>query len=188
MTSRSNLQIDMFGDDDPLSHVRHKWRNTIEGKGGKCPVCDRWGKVNVVHLNESMCLSLLWMSRAPLNDEGYIDMQGSTTRAVMRSRSYPHLAKWGFVEKAPKSEDKSKKSDGFWRVTHSGFKFIKNEFSVPDRVFTYNKDLEGWGKRDVFFSQCFGRYFDYEEVMKETFNFAQVRFSKGNKGSPKKRK
>jgi hypothetical protein len=155
--------------------LRDQWRKTIEGKGAHCPVCDKWGKINVVIVNESQALSLLWMSRTTIKENDYIDMQKTPPRFVLKSRSYHHLAKWGLIEKPPKNNDKTKKSDGLWRVTEKGFLFLNNRLRIPNKVFFYNKEIEGWGEQLIYFKDCFGKHFDYEEVMSNTFDLNAVK-------------
>jgi hypothetical protein len=155
--------------------LRDQWRRTIEGDGGHCPVCKRWGKINVVIVNELQALSLLWMSKATLDENGYINMQTTPPRFVLKSRSYHHLAKWGLIEKPQKDDDKTKKSDGFWRVTEKGFLFLNNQLRIPNKVFFYNKEVEGWGEQLIYFKDCFGKHFDYEEVISHTFNLNAIK-------------
>lgn len=68
-------QMDFFSDErEFLLELRRNWTKAIEGDGGHCPCCDKWGKINNYNLHETMAATLKWMSVAGTDGDGYIDM------------------------------------------------------------------------------------------------------------------
>ena len=60
------MQLDFFGDEkNYLAQLKTNWRATIEGDGGHCPCCNKWGKISPFTITETHALALLWLSRAP---------------------------------------------------------------------------------------------------------------------------
>ena len=167
-------QLDFFGE-GALDAIRSNWRTTIENEGGRCPCCDRWGKINAVSLTENMALSLLWLSRQPVNDQGFVKVPDTAPLWIAKSRTYPALQHWGLIVKVDKTEDKTKKSEGLWQVTTKGIAFLKNQISIPKKCFVYDKGIEGFSAEEIFFCDAFGKHFVYAEVMSDTFNLNNIK-------------
>ena len=69
------MQLDFFGDATSyMDQMKANWRATIEGDGGHCPCCGKWGKISPQGMNETRALALLWLSRAPSDDDGWVDV------------------------------------------------------------------------------------------------------------------
>lgn len=169
------MQFTLFGKPDKyLADLRAEWRNTIEGDGGRCPCCDRWGKINAQPLSEIMALGLLWFSRTKGDANGWIDVPKRAPRWMMRGKTYATLARWELLEKNGGSDD-GKKSIGLWRITKKGRDFINGDIAVPDRVYTYNNNIEGFSNRLFYFYDCFGKHFHYETVMSDNFNLNAIK-------------
>jgi hypothetical protein len=169
------MQLDFFGDEGQyLSQLKTNWRATIEGDGGNCPCCGKWGKVSPQGMNETRALALLWLSRAPSDVDGWVDVPKTGPRWLMRGKTHTTLQHWGFVESSGHAED-SKKSDGAWRVTPKGLHFICGTITVPRKAYIYKNVVEGWSDECVSFRECFGRHFDYAEVMADNFNLNAIK-------------
>jgi len=176
-------QMDFFGEErDFLAELRRNWTKTIEGDGGHCPCCDKWGKINNYNLNETMAATLKWMTVASTDHAGYIDMGGKAPRWSVRAKNFTTMKFWGFVEPAPKARPKDKKvaglvtkTSGLWRVTERGRAFVYGGLTVPIRAFVYDDRFFGWGDKMTTFKQCFGRKFNYEDVMATNFNWFTLR-------------
>jgi len=151
-----------------LKQHRDAWRHTIEGEGGYCPVCSRWGKIYGRGLNETMARSLIWLASMPL-ENGWVNVPAKAPRWVVRSNQLPTLKWWGLVERHP-SDPKSKiKYSGLWKATDLGYDFVNARERVPKKVFTYNDEVEGHSTETVSIDQCFKYHFDYQEVMTTHF-------------------
>lgn len=157
-----------------LSRMRSNWRATIENDGGYCPCCDKWGKISPFPMTEIMALGLLWMSRAPTDEWGWVSTPLHAPRWMLRGKSFTTMHRWGLIEQAQRSEDPARKRDGLWRVTDKGRNFIAGEFTIPKKVYIYNNQVEGFSEEHVSFKDCFGKHFDYGAVMSENFNMAQL--------------
>lgn len=148
---------------------RDAWRHTIEGDGGYCPVCTRWGKIYGRSLNQTMARSLVWLVAAPLDDNGWVDVPLKAPRWLVRSNQLPTLKWWGLVERCPADKDSKIKHSGLWRPTALGYDFVHAGARVPKKVFTYNDRVEGHSTETVALHQCFKTNFDYQEVMNSHF-------------------
>ena len=153
-----------------LSKLKKDWRNKIEDKGGYCPCCSRWGKIYGRPLNETMARSLIWLSFAEKDANGWCNVAKDAPRWIVRSNQLSTLAWWGLVERLL-IEDKNKKTKftGNWRVTELGYNFVNGIAEVPHKVFTYNDTVEGSSEKMIKISECFKVYFDYQEIMQTRF-------------------
>jgi hypothetical protein len=93
---------------------------------------------------------------------------------MLRGKNYTTMAKWGLIEQGG-HDDKSKRSDGFWRVTAKGLHFLCGTTTVPRKAFIYNNQVQGWSDECVSFRDCFGRHFDYADVMADNFNLNGIK-------------
>lgn len=151
-----------------LQAHRDAWRHTIEGEGGYCPVCARWGKIYGRSLNETMARSLIWLVSAPL-ENGWVNVPAKAPRWLVRSNQLPTLKWWGLVERHPSDKKSKIKHSGLWRPTDLGYEFASSRKRVPKKVFTYNDEVEGHSTETVSIDQCFKHHFDYQEVMNSHF-------------------
>lgn len=151
-----------------LQAHRDAWRHTIEGEGGYCPVCARWGKIYGRSLNETMARSLIWLVATPL-ENGWVNVPVKAPRWLVRSNQLPTLKWWGLVERHPSDSDSKVKHSGLWRPTDLGYEFASARKRVPKKVFTYNDEVEGHSTETVSIDQCFKHHFDYQEVMNSHF-------------------
>jgi hypothetical protein len=145
-----------------LDKLRSAWRVVIDGEGGRCPCCDRWGKVYPRSLNETMAQSMIWLAKQSANGD-WVDIPQRGPRWLVRSNQLPTLRWWGLVERLD-TEDKTKKHSGFWRATEKGILFAQNRLQVPKKVYTYNAEVEGFSEELVTIQDCVD-FFDYSSVM-----------------------
>lgn len=146
-----------------LESFRKEWREIIEAEGGRCPCCDRWGKIYKRSINETMARSLIWLCKAPAQD-GWVDVPNQAPRWLIRSNQLPTLRWWDLVQRAT-SDDVDKKHSGLWRPTELGIAFVKGEVSMPKTVYTYAGEREKYGDEIIKIHDCFGTHFSYAEVM-----------------------
>lgn len=152
-----------------LQNLRGMWRTTIEGDGGRCPCCDRWGKIYPRSINENMARSLIWLCHAPVHEEGgFVDVPSQAPRWLIRSNQLPTLRWWQLVER-DESKDPDRKHSGHWRVTDLGRDFANGKVSIPKKVYTYNGEREGYGSESIHIHDCFDSHFSYQEVMNGSF-------------------
>ena len=108
------------------------------------------------------------------NTEGWVEVPPIAPQWMLRGKNYQTMAKWGLIEKGSKTNSATK-SDGFWRVTDKGRRFIAGEIPVPAKAYIYNNDIEGWSEQEVYFRDCFGKKFDYSLVMSDAFCWADIK-------------
>lgn len=146
-----------------LKRLRLEWRKTVEGKGGSCPCCGRWGRVYRRPLNATMARSLVWLCLAS-QSEDWVDVPKTAPRWLVQSNQLPSLRWWDLVVRLA-SEDEDKKHSGFWKPTPLGRAFCKGEATVKRCVYTYAGCFEKFGGADVKITDCLGEGFSYSEVM-----------------------
>lgn len=167
------MQTDLWNE-TYLDDLKSTWRATIEGDGGYCPCCGKWGKISPQGMNETRALALLWMSRAPCDAEGWVDVPRIAPRWLLRGKTHTTLQHWGLVEPGAHT-DHTKKADGMWRVTTQGLHFICGTLSLPKKAYIYNNKVKGWSDERVYFRDCFGLRFNYDEVMADNFNLNAIK-------------
>lgn len=162
-------------------NLREEWTKTIEGEGGHCPVCDRWGRIYARNINRTMARSFIWLCQTYLRgSEGengpldWVDVPKDAPRWVVRSNQLPTLAWWGLVERCPKDLEGKAKYSGMWRPTTKGLNFYWGEIKVPEKVYTYNNQVEDYSAKLVSLPECFEDTFDYEATMQERFDERNV--------------
>ena len=115
-----------------LKRLRADYRKVLEGDGGNCPCCARWGKINTFHLDETNALSLLWMKKNEVDADGWIHTAKVAPRWMMRAKSFSTMRHWGLVESAP-NDDKEKKGAGVWRLTNKAHNFVGGKVRLPKK-------------------------------------------------------
>jgi len=159
-----------------LEQLKTDWRATIEGRGGHCPCCGKWGRINPATMNETRAMALLWLSRAHCDANGWVDVPKAAPRWLMRGKTHTTLQHWALVESGA-SNDTAKSGSGLWRVTAKGLHFLCGTINVPRKAFIYNNLVEGWSQEQTSFKDCFGRKFDYAEVMADNFNLNALKIT-----------
>ena len=85
-------------DYEALKQLRDQWRVVIEGDGGHCPCCDRWGKIYRRGLNSSMARSLIWLVQQPDRGDGWVHVPDNAPAWLLRSNQLGTLHLWGLLE------------------------------------------------------------------------------------------
>jgi len=156
----------------PMTATRHlkklqdEWDATIAGEGGCCPVCGKFGKVYKYKLSQGLALALKWIADHGA-DDGWVDVQTKGPRWMLRSKTYPLLAHWQFIES-------QNARSGVWRVTDLGRDFLGGFDVAPCAVYVYDNKVMALDKENTTFRGCFGVRFDFDELMSDQFNWADV--------------
>ena len=142
--------------------LNEDWVKTIQGSGGHCPCCGKWGKVYRIKMSHALVRALDWIAHNT-NDKGWADVQGGAPHWMMRSKTYPLLEHWGLlVSMAPRS--------GFWRVTPLGIKFLREQVTVPAAVYIYDNKLWGVDSTHTTLRGCLKVNFDFNELFTSRFD------------------
>lgn len=166
-------QFDMFeGEGHFLAKMRSNWSKSIEGDGSHCPCCGKWGKVYKTKLSQHLALCLRWIAISA-DEEGWVDVQNTAPRWMLKSKTYNLLEHWGLID------SKSHRS-GIWRATLRGWDFINGLSTVPAAVHIYDNKVWGFDSEETSFHGCFGKHFDFDEMMSEQFSWANIKKGDGN--------
>lgn len=149
-----------------LKKLQDDWDATISGEGGCCPVCGKFGKVYKYRLSQALALALKWIADNGM-DDGWIDVQAKAPRWVMRSKTYPLLVHWGFIEA-------QNARSGIWRVTDLGRDFLAGFEVAPSAVYVYDNKVMALDAENTTFRGCFGVRFDFDALMSDRFSWAEV--------------
>ena len=151
-----------------LNQLRREWHLTIDGDGGRCPCCDRWGKIYSYRLTGSMAATLRWLCEQSPTGE-WINMPENGPRWALRGYQFATLEKWGLLERNSLSKKEAEEADvkhsGFWRPTENGRKFDEGALAVPKIAFIYNNAVLRFSEQLVFFNDCLGKKFSYLATM-----------------------
>lgn len=154
-----------------LEEARAQWRATTEGDGGRCPCCDRWGKIYGRNINKTMAAAVVWLFQQEGDENGWVHLPTKAPLWLMRSKQLPSMRWWGLIErKAKDPKDASARFSGFWRLTELGKQWVVGHASVPRMAWTYDGEVERLDGDPVTVSQCFDSYFDYSEVVAGRFD------------------
>lgn len=161
-------QTDMFdGEGSWLAKQRSDWNKSIEADGAHCPCCGKWGKIYKTKLSQHLALCLRWIDQHG-DEEGWVDVQNTAPRFMLKSKTYPLLEHWGLIESQAHRS-------GIWRSTLKGADFLAGSNNQPSAVYIYDNKVWGFDAESISFRACFGVHFDFEELMSERFNWANIK-------------
>ena len=148
-----------------LALLREHWGLKIEGLGGYCPVCDRWGKIYPRSLNSAMARGLLWLVKQQPRSDGWIEVAEIAPRWMLRTPQFASLKYWGLVATMPVDKGSKVKSSGLWQVTDKGRAFAHQQLTVHKYVHVYNDTALGLDGDQVYITDCLGDKYDYQQIM-----------------------
>jgi hypothetical protein len=161
-------QVALFeSETDLIERIREKWAIAIGGDGAFCPCCGKWGKVYKQKLNEHLALCLRWIYVHGGTD-GWVNVQNTAPRWMLKSKTYPLLSHWQLIESQGSRS-------GIWRATAKGRMFADGLESVSSAVYIYDNGIWGFADEEVSFRGCFGKHFDFDELMSERFDWAKLK-------------
>lgn len=155
--------------DQVLEDLKDEWRETIEGDGGCCPLCGKFGKIYKTKLGAGLTLALKWIADHGGQD-GWVDVQVKGPRWMLRSKTYPLLTHWNFLESR-------QHRSGEWRITDRGRDFINGQILAPLAVFIYDNKKVAVSEETITFRESLELKFDFDELMSSQFrweNLSQV--------------
>jgi hypothetical protein len=155
--------------DDTLTSAREEWREVIKRDGGRCPCCDRFGKIYARKFNSTMARSLIWLSYAECDSEGWVDVPMVGPAFVIRTNQLPTVRWWNLIERR-ENDDPKKKDSGMWRITRLGEQFVSFGDSIRSTVFSYNAKVIGYSDDQMRITEAFKSRFDYDKVMRTWFD------------------
>lgn len=153
-----------------LEQLRQTWKSTIHGDGGKCPCCDRFGKLYSRTINKTMATALKWLVEQNQQKglREWIDVPNTAPPYVLRGYQLTTLRWWGLVERELPDPKVNKKHSGHWRATLKGIDFVEGRVEVPRKAYHYDGDAVGFSDDQTGYEACLKRKFDYDSTMTET--------------------
>lgn len=147
-----------------LKKAQRRYAYTIARKGGDCPCCGRFGKVNAHGLTRAMTATLIWICKQGGINRKWVNVQESAPKWLIKVRQTHKLAYWGLVVKRS-SNDPKKKDSGYWRITKLGMRFLREGKKIPKRVFIYKKQRVGYSNEKIHPTDVY-EDFDFQKAMR----------------------
>lgn len=157
-----------------VSSARQAFFKAAEGKGGTCPCCDRWGRINPYHLNSGMARGLIWLYHwNRVNGwHSYCHLPSQANRMVLTANSMGKLRHWGLVIRDINNHTKKAKS-GMYRISQAGRWFIDGKTKAPEKIWIYNDEPYSRAEKLITIQQALGEKFDFEKVMNDHYQEAK---------------
>jgi hypothetical protein len=134
-------------------------------QGISCPYCGQQARLYKRTINESMARFLIWLVAEYTIRRDWIHIsEAPEIQARRGGGDYSKLAYWNLIE-LKSNDDKKKKTSGYWRPTDTGINFAFCRVSVPRAVLVFDGQVYGFSEDRVKIRYCFGRRFDYREIM-----------------------
>jgi hypothetical protein len=160
-------QGDLFG--DRIGEVREQYQHILMSTGGRCPVCDRWGKLYKRPLNATMVRALAWICKLSGQGSLWVDVPEEARigkGTYDHTKQYSTLKYWGFLEHKVNDDKPLQKESGIWRPRPLAWRFLWGQEPVPLHVYTYNDELRRRGHEMIYVHDIIDG-FNYPEIMKE---------------------
>jgi len=191
--------MDKVTHESARDYWKQLWRHAIEGDGGHCPVCTRWGKLYRRTINRNMALSLRWLhnkstQRVEQGLDEWFSVPESKTNWVIRRQEVGKMRWWGLTERPAKNDPvlgrvKTKaKQSGLWRCTPEGVAFLKGDITVPECVWVHKDNVEATSSEKVSWEDCIPANFNYAELMSANFNDVIKTYDAENKNKKNTKK
>lgn len=134
-------------------------------KGTTCPCCEQFVKLYKRKLNSGMAITLIRVYKA--NGRAWTNVKDFLREnKYTNSHDWTLLRYWGIMEEEMKEpDDEMKKTNGVWRITEKGQKFIFNKIEVVSHIKIYNGKLKGFEGNLIGIREALGNKFNYAELM-----------------------
>ena len=145
-------------------------KNFLRGnyiKGCVCPCCGQFVKLYNRPIHTSMAKDLIRLYHIHNNDDWnkYYHISKIRTRTA-GGGDFAKFLYWGLVKELEKdSNDASKRTSGYWKITDKGKQFVENRIKVEKHAIIYNSKLLKFSEDFVNIKDCLKDKFDYNELM-----------------------
>ena len=131
--------------------------------GITCPCCGRLCKLYPRKLHKEMATFLIQLVRAAEHDDGWIHIRNLLPASPKASTDGSYLTHWGLLETKP--SDPGEKSDGFYRPTDKGKRFVQGKVRVPSHAYIFSGRCYHFSDEQVSITEALGQPFNYREMM-----------------------
>lgn len=139
-------------------------------KGTICPCCERIVKIYHRSITSAMAYGIVLIYRYFKNHpnaewlhiEDYfktLDIPSSIRGDVAK------LKYWELLEGKKGLREDGSKRNGYYRMTEKGKMFAQNQLQVPKYMIMANRKCLGFSDELTYINACFGRKFNYDELM-----------------------
>ena len=147
-----------------LKDAREDWQRAIEGDGGYCPCCARWGKIYRRPLNASMARALIWLVNTPHRGDGWVHVPSAAPVWLLRAQQWSSLHLWDLVM-GQRPEHTKLASSGLWQPTDLGRAFAADRARVKRYVYVYNNKVLECEGDEISIQEALGDKYNYAEIM-----------------------
>ena len=84
---------------------------------------------------------------------------------VTKDRNFNQLINWNLMQPM-QSEERTKRSSGFWKATEKGVQFVQDKIQIPKYVFTLDNKVIGYSDQQINIYQALSNKFAYQELFK----------------------
>ena len=91
--------------------------------------------------------------------------QHSNNWQVTKDRNFNQLINWNLMQPM-QSEERTKRSSGFWKATEKGVQFVQDKIQIPKYVFTLDNKVIGYSDQQINIYQALSNKFAYQELFK----------------------
>ncbi len=149
-----------------------------ERDGAECPCCGQMAKIYSRSINGAMAHALMLVAfgtkHGQADDDGWIHittfLNGRTGR--VGDGGLAKLRYWGLVEGTSGGGDDDRR--GYWRITEKGLLFVLKRLKLPKYALVYDGTAFGYDGPDVGISECLGKKFDYEEILRAPLDLRET--------------
>lgn len=132
-------------------------------EGCICPCCGQRVKFYKIKLSSGKAIHLIKMYHLTKNGN-YVH---ALSALEANSGEYALLRHWGLIEESKEAPTEDVKSNGLWRITEKGKRFVVGDIRVPKRVILFDNRFLGYqDEKDlVGIRDALGMKFSYFELM-----------------------
>ena len=136
-------------------------------EGVSCPCCGQYCRIWKRKLNAGMAAALVWLVARSGADRSWVHVAATAPQWLIRSRELAKLQHWGLIQQRQKQENDSKRrTSGVWRPTIEGREFALGASEVPQYVYLYLNEVEGYSVELIGIAEALGDRFDYRELIR----------------------
>jgi len=143
--------------------LRQGWETP---KGAVCSCCGQKVKMYRRQIYKAVAKKLITLYRLHQNlpQATHFHMNEIGT-PISGGGDFSKLRYWGLIEARPETEDSTKKSDGFWRITDEGRVFVEGKGTVTKYCHVYNGVVRFRSGNQISI---------HDALAKESFNYPEL--------------
>jgi len=151
--------------EEAKEYLKANFRN-----GVACPCCGQFVKKYSRSITGAMAVGLIHIYKKDtfsfIHVENYLKDIPNLPASIRGDIS--KLRFWGLIQKESGIRADGSSRNGFYKITHKGAEFVEGRFKVHKHIFLYNNKFLGEDLNSplITITQCLGKKFDYQELMR----------------------